>query len=167
MSTHLKNIRINSFNCRGVRIYTKRQNIFAWLRQFFFGITFLQETHSTLTDIQHWSREWGGKIWFAHGDFNARGVAILVSKELEDVFKIVDTIADENGRYIIVDCEIENNKIVLINLYCPTKDHLNAQNQFLDFIKKYIENFSDKNIILAGDLNTYLDPTLDKPGGKI
>ena len=166
MDINLKNIRINSFNCRGVRNYNKRQNIFTWLRQNFFGITFLQETHSTLTDIQNWTREWGGQIFFAHGEFNARGVAILVPKELEDVFKTVDIIADEHGRFLIINCEIEGNKIVLINLYCPTKDHLNAQKQFLETIKQHIENFSDKNIILAGDLNTYLNPTIDKQGGK-
>ena len=116
-----------------VRNCIKRKKYLYLVTTKIFGITFLQETHSTLTDIQIWSNEWGWQLFFAHGEFNPRGVAILVPKELEDVFKTVNIIADEHGRYLIKDCKIENNKIVLINLYCSTKDHLNAQNQKYNF----------------------------------
>jgi len=41
-------------------------------------IIFLQETHITQKVERQWEREWGGKIFFSHGAFNARGVIILV-----------------------------------------------------------------------------------------
>ena len=53
-------ITINSFNTRGLRSSEKRQKVFKWLNTSHVGITFLQETHSTLIDEQKWTREWGG-----------------------------------------------------------------------------------------------------------
>ena len=57
---------------------------------------------------------------------------------------------------------MENNNNILIDIYCPTKDHMNGQNHYLENISPHKENFRDKNIILAADPNTYLDPTIDK-----
>ena len=85
MTEALKSIRINSFNCRGLRNPTKRANIFTWLKQNYHGITFLQETHSAPTDLSKWQHEWGGKIYFSHGEFNSKGVAILIPKNLEEI----------------------------------------------------------------------------------
>ena len=160
MDNTTKTIRINSFNCRGIRNANKRANIFTWLKQNYFGITFLQETHSAIMDYKKWQQEWGGQIYFSHGEFNSRGVAILIPKELEEICKIEKVKTDQDGRYIIIECNIENNNTILINLYCPTKDHVNAQNKFLDIIKNEVDNLSDRNLIIAGDLNTYLNPTI-------
>ena len=167
MDNSKKSIRINCFNCRGLRNSNKRANIFTWLKQNYHGITFLQETHSAQTDSNKWQQEWGGKIDFSHGEFNSRGVAILIPKQLEEICDVKTIKTDDEGRFIIIECSIENNNLVLINLYCPTKDHISAQNNFLEKIKNEVENKSDKNLIIAGDLNTYLDITLDKKGDKI
>ena len=68
VNTNLKTIRINSFNCRGIRNANKRANIFTWLKQNYFGITFLQETHSAIIDHKKWQQEWGGKSFFHMGN---------------------------------------------------------------------------------------------------
>ena len=57
--------------------------------------------------------------------------------------------------------------MIIINLYCPTKDKLKLQLEFLETVKTHIENHSDKNLLIGGDLNTYLDPRLDKQGGRM
>ena len=51
-----KEILINSFNSRGLRDKIKRQQIFHWLKTSYFGITFLQETHSIETDENTWKK---------------------------------------------------------------------------------------------------------------
>ena len=117
--------------------------------------------------MSKWQQEWGGKIYFSHGEFNLKGVAILIPKNLEEICDILTVKTDDEGRLIIIECKMENNIIVLMNLYCPTKDHINAQKNFLKTIKAEIENKGDKNLIIAGDLNTYLNPTLDKKGDRI
>ena len=158
-------ISVNCFNCRGLRNDQKRQNIFNWLKTSHPGVTFLQETHSTLTDEKKWEREWGGNIYYAHGEFNARGVAILVPKSVTDKFIYINGYKDNNGRFILINCKIESNEFTLINIYCPTKDNHIAQLEFLEVIRSKLEEHGDRNIIMGGDLNTYLNVNLDKKGG--
>ena len=52
-----KIVKINSFNCRGLRDKKKRTNIFQWIKRNYAGITLLQETHSILEDESKWEKE--------------------------------------------------------------------------------------------------------------
>ena len=160
------NIRINSFNTRGMRATSKRQSIFHWLNTTYSGITLIQESHSVSSDEQLWQKEWGGQIYFSHGEFNARGVAILIPKEYNDRFEYIEGHKDNNGRFLLLNCKIDKNPLIIVNLYSPTKDKHSAQLNFIENIKPKIDEYSDKNIIIGGDLNTYLDINLDKKGGK-
>ena len=161
-----KVLNINSYNCRGLRNTQKRQNMFKWLNTSHPGITLLQESHSIPSDEQKWEREWGGSIYFAHGEFNARGVAILIPKDLNETFLYKNGLKDNNGRFLLINCEVEGNPLTIINIYSPTKDNIVGQMSFLESIKDKIEIHGDQNILLGGDLNTYLDIELDKRGGK-
>ena len=162
-----KTITINSFNCRGARNSIKRQNIFRWLKDNYFGITFLQEVHSTLTDEVKWQREWGGVIRFSHGEFNARGVCILIPPGLNPEIKIIKEQKDNQGRLIMLKVEIESKTYILINVYCPTKDDPKSQNIFLNEILELIDEYSEEHIIIGGDLNTYLEVDRDKKGIRV
>ena len=164
---NLNKITINCFNWRGLRNNQKRQNVFTWPKSNHSGITFLQESHSTSSDEKKWAKEWGGDIYFSHGEFNARGVAILIPKNLDNKFIYKNGYRDDYGRFILINCKIDETQLTLINIYCPTKDNQTAQITFLDIIKTQIEEYGDTNIILGGDLNTYLDINIDKKGGKL
>ena len=166
MNGDVKGIAINCFNCRGLRNTQKRQSVFTWLKTNHSGITFLQESHSTSIDELKWIREWGGEIYFSHGEFNARGVAILIPQNMNSKFIYKNGYKDNFGRFILINCEIEGKALTLINIYCPTKDNQTAQISFLDMVKSKLEEYSDTNIVLGGDLNTYLNVQLDKKGGK-
>ena len=160
------NIRINSFNVRGMRSNSKRHSIFHWLKTTYPGITLIQESHSVLSDESLWQKEWGGQIYFSHGEFNARGVAILIPKEYNNRFEYIEGQKDNYGRFLLLKCKIDNNPLIIINIYAPTKDKHSAQINFIENIKPKIDEYSDQNIIIGGDLNTYLDIELDKKGGK-
>ena len=97
MENSLNNIQINCFNCRGLRNHLKRNNIFNWLRTSHPGICLLQESHSVETDEQKWQKEWGGKIYYSHGEFNARVVAIMIPKNLEDKFEYIEGHKDKGA----------------------------------------------------------------------
>ena len=165
MNNERISVNINSFNCRGLRKKQKREGVFKWLKSNHMGISMLQETHSTTKDEEIWEREWEGKIYFSHWDFNARGVAILIPNEIENSFKFENGIKDKDGRFLLLSCLVENNHLILVNVYCPTKDNHAAQLSFIENIRPKIEEFGDKNIILGGDLNTYIDIKRDKKGG--
>ncbi len=49
-----------------------------------------------------------------------------------------------------------------MNCYVPTQQYIIDQINFINFIKKEINNFENENIIMGGDLNFYIDPDLDK-----
>ena len=70
---------ISTFNCNGLRKRNTRIKVFNWLRLNYNGIILLQETHSIEIDEIRFQREWGGKIYYSHGDYQSRGVAIPLS----------------------------------------------------------------------------------------
>ncbi len=49
-----------------------------------------------------------------------------------------------------------------MNCYAPTQQYKNDQINFINFIKKEINNFENENIIMGRDFNFYMDPDLDK-----
>ena len=167
MNNKKNNIHINSFNTRGLRSTFKRNNIFKWLKASHPGITMIQETHSILTDHDKWAKEWNGTIFYSDGEANSRGVATLIPKELSDSCKILEIKKDKNGRFLLIDCKIFETEIILINIYSPTKDNPSGQDNFYNYIYEIIESYSDKNIIIGGDFNTYLNINLDKRGGRV
>ena len=157
-------LQLNSFNARGLGNSRKRQTIFQWLKKQHQGITLLQETHSTELSEATWVKEWGNNIEFCHGTYNSRGVAILFPDHYD--YTINEVIRDNTGRFLLLDMTINEQPIILVNIYAPTKNHENEQMAFLNFISERLEEYIDKNIILGGDFNVCLNQDLDKTGGK-
>ena len=52
-------------------------------------------------------------------------------------------------------------------MYAPTKDQYTEQQCFLEYLRELLQKHEEKNLILAGDFNTYLNCKLDKKGGSI
>ena len=90
MDDNNHNIKIHSFNTRGLRNTFKRNNIFKWLKASHAGISMIQETHSIRTDHEKWTKEWNGQIFFSDGEANSKGVAILIPNELAEVFDLIE-----------------------------------------------------------------------------
>jgi hypothetical protein len=55
--------------------------------------------------------------------------------------------------------------MALLNFYAPTKTNVQEQINAFEEIRPLIVNHHDR-LILGGDLNLYLDPKMDKKGGK-
>ena len=125
---------------------------------------FLHETHSSIQTEKMWRSEWGSKVLFSHGTSNSRGVAILFPNNIE--YTIKKTISDTEGRFLIVEVEIEETVFILCNVYAPTKDHMDEQLNFLTKFREECLQYLDGNIIIGGDFNAILNPKLDKRGGR-
>ena len=163
----LENITLNCFNCRGLRDKKKRLNIFHWLKRTHPGITLLQETHSLSSDEIEWQKDWDGKMYFSHGTSFSSGVAILIPQKLISAVDVKNTITDNEGRLVLLDCSVYDNPLIVSSVYFPTKDKPREQSQFLDYIKEVICNYNGQNIIMGGDFNTSLNTDMDKLGGSI
>ena len=151
-------LNLASFNVRGMSDNIKRREIFKFLHHKPFDCILLQETHSTIEIENIWQSEWGGRIWYSHGSSNARGVAVLFSRNLNYVVENVSR--DLEGRSLFLNVRIKDKLYTIgnfngLNSDCP---------QFFQDRFAELEAFGSEFKILAGDWNTILDPILDRKG---
>jgi len=123
----------------------------------------LQETHTTEESERVWSDLTGYNCYFAHGTTESKGIATLIPKSL--CAHVNNVIRDREGRFLLLDVLLNDVNYVLLNTYAPTKDKRILQLSFLDNLSDILKEYVDKRIIWAGDLNTYLQPDIDKYGG--
>ena len=154
LKTELLNL--NTFNCRGLGEGSKRRTIFNWIKKYHKGITFLQETHSTELSQNIWRNEWNGDIFFCHGSSTARGVAILIPCSID--IEVVEIIKDNTGRFLLLDTVFEGQTLILANIYAPTKNMIDLQIEFINFVHDRLVEYLDKHIIIGGDFNVCLNP---------
>ena len=142
-------------NCQGLGDPHKRRDVLDHLRQYKYSIICLQDTHFT-KDIEKVIRnEWGYKALFNSYNSRSRGVAIFFSNNFE--FKVHTVFRDHTGNILIVDIEIEKHRFTLVNLYGPNSD----EPHFYEQLQNYINKFHSKDIIMVGDWNLLLNPTID------
>ncbi len=130
--------------------YLKRQSA---------DIAFIQETH--LTDLEHMKlrRDWVGHVFYSSFSSKARGVALLINKNLR--FKLNSIETDKCGRLVLIDCVINLNKFTLVSLYGPNIDDPTFLNN-LTMKLAIIEG----QCILGGDFNLVLNPSMDRSSPK-
>ena len=125
----------------------------------------MQETHSTENVEINWSNGTRGELLFSHGSSNSRGAAILFGNQLE--YKIIEKIADNNGRFIIVLCIIQDTHFLLINTYSPNDENSQVETVNEIFLKvNELEIPLDTFIIWGGDFNITFDLKLEAFGGN-
>ena len=157
-------LKLNTFNCRGLGNVSKRRAIFKWLKQNHRGIVLLQETHCSERNEKDWGKEWGGKIYFSHGNTGSRGVAILFPPTFEAEIHAIKK--DLEGRILILNMTTEFGPIVIANIYCPTKDYPDEQIRVLNNLNEMITEYQQNNVVIGGDFNICQNPTMDKIGGN-
>ena len=80
-------------------------------------------------------------------------------------FQLSKTNKDDHGRTLIVDANIDDQNLVLINLYNAESEQINTiceLNQLLDDC--YLD--STKKVVLAGDFNLFFDASLEALEGN-
>ena len=156
-------VKFLSQNVRGINDSLKRQKIFNNFKEKA-DIIFVQESHSTKKVEDSWNSNWNGKIAYSHGTSASRGCMVLFKDSLD--YKIIDTMRDEQGRYIMVKCLIQGQKMFLVNVYGPNKE--NEHHVFLNELFEAVKNFHDDDfyhVVLGGDWNFVENINLDKKGG--
>ena len=98
---------------------------------------------------------------YSHGTNHSEGVMILINPSVD--CKIEKTICDKNGRFIIIKLSLDEQSIVLVNVYAP--NDATQQLGFFARLDQLLQEFSQDNIIIGGDFNCSLSAK-DKIGGK-
>ena len=65
----------------------------------------------------------------------------------------------------MIECKIESQCFIIVNVYAPTKDKPLEQLLFLKNLQNLLDTYSGNAIIIGGDFNTYLNVSIDKKGG--
>ena len=117
MSSH---IRIISANCQGLRDASKRTDVIKYLEDLQANILCLQETHWLKNEEKMLSKTWTGDIFLSGEKTNARGVAILIKRNLD--YKISSVFSDLSGNLVSILITIESLKYRIINIYAPNAD---------------------------------------------
>ena len=143
-----------TINVRGLRAADKMAKYFNFLRNKYYEVLALQETHSTKDCEKLWKSQWRGQIFYAHGESNSRGCAILIQRNVKT--KVHKIVKDElEGRYLIIDIEVRAERFLLCCLYAPNSD----SPQFFERVMGELDSFSCQNLVMMGDFNTVLEKT--------
>ena len=98
-----------------------RNDVFSKLKNSGEGIFLLQETHSAAATEHNWRYEWGSNaVYFSHGDSNARGVAIVITKHNEAY--TIKVQRDNEGRMVVIDIEKCGTIYTIGKIYAPTRN---------------------------------------------
>ena len=153
MNNHVK---ILSMNVRGLYSNTKkRSDIFDWAKSKNASIVCFQETHSIKEIENRWKDEWGNTCFFSHGDSKSAGVSIMFRNGLD--FNVHDSIIDSDGRYIILDITIYEQRLTLICLYGYNTD----KPEFFHEIMQKSAGYKNSSFIFCGDWNVVQNKSVD------
>ena len=154
-------LKISSYNVRGLSVAAKRHQLLRELKDSACSIAFLQETYLThTTSVKLYSPQFP-QWYYSLSDTNkAKGVAIGFNRSTS--FRFIDMLADDHGRFLFVKGFIGSTICTLANIYCPNH---NQPAFFIQTLTK-LSRFAEGMVVLAGDINMPLDPTIDTSLGR-
>ena len=155
-TSQIRNIILDivTYNCNGLAVRNKRERVLSKANKITNagGIVMLQETH--IMKDEQIALYFKDKFQMNYYKTNSAGVATLFSND----FEVVHSFKDNIGRKLITLVQKEEEKYLLVNVYCPN-DHKAS----LDFIEevylKILEIISDHpdcHVIMGGDFNSCL-----------
>ncbi|CAC5421806.1 E3.1.11.2 [Mytilus coruscus] len=116
---------------------------------------FVSRTHSSKDVEKIWEEEWDNTCIFCQHNNRSAGVSIMFKKGLD--FTIHDTKFDQNGRYIVIDITLFEQRLTLVCLYGYNTD----EPLLFDDILYKIALYANTSILLCGDWNVVQDCNLD------
>ena len=149
-----------SWNVKALNNIVKRKKVLTHLKNLNTDIAFLQETHLCTVDQFRLKGGWIGQAYHSNFNSKARGVAILISKNIPFVMSSVES--DSKGRYVIVVGKLYGFPIILADVYAPNFDD---KAFIVDFFSR-LPNMDTHHLILGTDANCVLSQTLDRSSPK-
>lgn len=157
----MPDVKIETFNARGLRDSLKRRTLFRHLHHNYpTHVVILQETHSAERDEAYWQAEWGAPVLFSHGpNTSTCGVAVLLPRAMNGVCDVAVRYRDDMGRLLVLKLTFDRFELVICAVYAPTQGHIQQQIDFLNKLKENLDLFSENDsacLIVCGDFNLHL-----------
>ena len=110
----------------------------------------LQDTHWTIDDEKFIKKFWDGDCFINGNRNNARGVAILISKNFE--YTVSKTDKDTDGNLLMLDIHINKLTFRMFNVYAPNTDSPDFFYKLTTLIQEGVQDYT----MTCGDLNLTL-----------
>ena len=124
---------IITLNVNGLNAPIKRHRVADWIKKQKPSIWCLQETHLRAKDTYRLKVRGWEKIFHANGQDRKAGVAILIWGKID--FKTKAIKKDKEGHYLMVKGSIQEEDIIIINIYALTIGAPRYLQQILTYIK--------------------------------
>lgn len=111
----MADLKIISYNCRGLRDTNKRHDVLIFLKSQNAHVYCLQDTHFIPSMEKQIYSQWNGECYHSFGSSNSRGVSVLFKKNIG--VKVHRTDLDPNGNYIVLDFTYDLKRFTLCALY--------------------------------------------------
>ena len=147
----MSEIKILSFNARGLGNQEKRRDVLDYLRRLRNDIYLLQDTHLAEEKTCYFNTLWHGACYHSYGTHNSRGTSILFNSKTQH--KILHEEHCPDGNFTILVCEILSNIYTLVNLYGPNED----RPAFFCHIGQKLDELPAENVVIGGDFNFVID----------
>lgn len=119
--------KVITLNCNGLNNPVKWRRLVANLHKECPDIVFLQETHIKSLTSRFLSSNRFLHQFHAPGLSKARGVVVLILKNLQ--FSVLSTYSDPEGRFIFINCMVNEVTYTLVSLYAPNANQLSFLDQ--------------------------------------
>ena len=156
MSSKVSDLEIVTFNVRGLSDFSKRKDIFDFLRCQTADVICLQEVHVSRGNENSFRNQWGGRAWFSANSSTTGGVGILIQNKSPCKFIKIKT--DDKGSAIFLTLEIHEVQIKIINVYGPSN---RDDPSFFEEVFTIALSDQTDHMIFCGDWNLTLNPSVD------
>lgn len=135
-------ITVASLNGNSLRNMSKFEQVLVSVKA---DMLCFQETNWTDSKMQEIKSKWSDLIFCSHGGDKTCGVAILIKNDV--VQNVKEIYADNDGRLIVIEFEVQNVVFRLINVYAS-----NIESERREMFHK-LKTLCSENCILIGDFN--------------
>uniref|UniRef100_A0A3P9LTX5 exodeoxyribonuclease III n=1 Tax=Oryzias latipes TaxID=8090 RepID=A0A3P9LTX5_ORYLA len=146
----MNDLSLMSWNVKGLNNTVKRRKILSFIKSKKCNIVFIQETHLSSKAVvsNHRAAD--------RGSTKSKRVTTLINKRLQ--IQCIKQSKDEAGRMLLMLCDKQGNKVILVNVYVPNVD----DPSFFGLLENKLLEMGDHPIIMGGDFNEVMDPILDR-----
>lgn len=157
----MANLRITSLNVKGFNIPERRSQILYHMHKLKSHILCLQETHFKLSNVPTFRNRYY-PVW-CHSSSSlgkTKGVAIFFHKSLP--CEILEVKTDVDARSVFVKCNIQGTVYTIANIYAPNQGQIPFLHKTFDDLTTFMQG----QLILCGDFNLVLQPSIDTSSGR-
>lgn len=154
-------LKILSYNVRGLNSPIKRGRLWVELQHWGADVVFLQETHFKSSSIPSLPQNVLNQWYHAVSPIaRARGVTIAFKKSCPWTTETLQS--DPEGRYLFVKGTLQGRRYTFASIYSPNVGTAN----FLVKVFRKLEEFKEGCVVVGGDFNMVLEPSIDTSTGR-